>query len=299
MTESSRTRSSSRTRATLRGDSRSARRVGGSRGGADLISGETPSHWFPVWAPVLVMLAVIFTGLVLAKGDTTIPTSFFALFAVAMIVSTIFVEPRGLFLSVASYPLYYLFGSLLIGWFSSGAATIASRKTKVITSIYPAIEHFLWLLFPFLIAVIIAVFRWWNYRESLTRQAARLEMQRRRRSESDRSNVEAYGRAKQRSQARSQVYRDSRDDTDAYRGEPSRGSTSRASESHSAAARHSESRGAETRRTEPRRTEPRSTESRSPVTRSSEQLRNSAQRRRVPFPERRVSPRHFLDDERD
>lgn len=273
MTESSRTTSSNRTSATQRSESRSAQRLGRSRGHAEVAHKDSPSHWFPVWAPVLVMLAVIFTGLVLAKGDTTIPTSFFVLFVIAMIVSTIFVEPRGLFLTVASFPLYYLFGSLVIGWFSSGAATIASRKTKVITSIYPAIEHFLWLLIPFLIAVGIAVFRWWSYRESLTRKAARLEMQRRRRSESDRSNIEAYGRAKERSRAR----RESLYDDDATsRSEPVKSSDRVAYSRREASPRQA------TR-----------------VTRSSAELRDNAQRRRVPLPERRLSPKRYLDDERD
>ena len=210
MTESSRHRSNSRT----------AHRGVRSRGLAEVTHDDSPAHWFPVWAPALVMLAIVFTGLVLANGDRTIPTLFFGLFAVGMIASTIFVEPRGLFITVASFPLFYLFGSLLIGWFSSGKATIASRKTKVITSIYPAIEHYLWLLIPFLIAVGIAVFRWWSFRESLTRKAAKLEMQRRRRSESDRSNIEAYGRAQERSHARSHARRSARSFNDAPSYEP-------------------------------------------------------------------------------
>ena len=306
MTESSRHRS----------NNRSVHRGVRSRGKAEVAHDDSPAHWFPVWAPVLVMLAIVFTGLVLANGDTTIPTLFFGLFAVGMIASTIFVEPRGLFITVASFPLFYLFGSLLIGWFSSGRATIASRKTKVITSIYPAIEHYLWLLIPFLVAVGIAVFRWWNFREPLTRKAAKLEMQRRRRSESDRSNIETYGRAQERSHARSHARRSARSFDDAPSYEPRErsertaqriGRIPRGGDAVPAPYQKGADRdfnknldrdeeflrlGEDTSANHPRTSAKR-------VTRSSEELRENAQRRRVPFPERRMSPKRYLDDERD
>lgn len=310
MTESSRHRS----------NNRSVHRGVRSRGKAEVAQDDSPAHWFPVWAPVLVMLAIVLTGLVLANGDNTIPTLFFGLFAVGMIASTIFVEPRGLFITVASFPLFYLFGSLLIGWFSSGRATIASRKTKVITSIYPAIEHYLWLLIPFLVAVGIAVFRWWNFRESLTRKAAKLEMQRRRRSESDRSNIETYGRAQERSHARSHARRSARSFDDAPSYEPRersertaqrgtripRGGDSvpapyqeRAARSFDRDSDRSIDRDEEFLRLGETSSADNSRTSAKRVTRSSEELRENAQRRRVPFPERRMSPKRYLDDERD
>ena len=208
----------------------------------------------------------------------------------------------------------------MIGWFSSGRATIASRKTKVITSIYPAIEHYLWLLIPFLIAVGIAIFRWWNFRESLARKAAKLEMQRRRRSESDRSNIETYGRAQERSHARSHARRSARSFNDAPSYEPRkrsertaqrgtripRGGDSVPAPYQERAARSldrdsdrsidrdeeflglGETSSADNSRTSAKR-----------VTRSSEELRENAQRRRIPFPERRMSPKRYLDDERE
>lgn len=322
MTDSSRTRSNSRTSATSHSDGRSVHRGDRNRRPAELLQEDTPSHWFPVWAPALVMLAVIFTGLVLAKGDATIPTSFFALFAVAMIICTVFVEPRGLFLSAASFPLFYLFGSLAIGWFSSGATTIASKKTKVITSIYPAIEHFLWLLIPFLVAVGIAIFRWWNYRENLTRKAARLEMQRRRRSESDRSNIETYGRAKERSQARSQARRGNRSIDDAPSEEPAQRSTQAEQEEQAHRSKREGTRiprggnavpapyqtgfdqdeeflRPHSAQSSTQRSTQRSGASAKRVTRSSDQLRDNARRRRVPLPERRMSPQRYLDDDHE
>lgn len=163
-------------------------------------SSQKQSSRFPVWAPPLVMIAVILTGLVLAISSHAIPTSYFVLFAIATIACTIFVEPRGLFLTVAAIPVYYVLGTFIVGWFaSSGTGSVTGRKARLLTAAYPTVEHFLWLLFSFLIAVGIALVRWWIYREELARRAAREAFARRRRVNSDRTNREAYTRARTRS----------------------------------------------------------------------------------------------------
>ena len=163
-------------------------------------SSQKHSSRFPVWAPPLVMAAVILTGLVLAMSSHEIPTSYFVLFSIATIACTVFVEPRGLFLTVAAMPLYYVIGTFIVGWFATaGAGSATGRKARLLTAAYPTVEHFLWLLFPLIIAVLIAVFRWWLYREELARRAAREAFARRRRVTSDRNNRESYSRARTRS----------------------------------------------------------------------------------------------------
>ena len=155
---------------------------------------------FPVWAPPLVMAAVILTGLVLALSSHAIPTSYFVLFAVATIASAFFVDPRGLFLTVAAIPVYYVVGTFIVGWFAtSGSGAAPGRKARILTAAYPTVEHFLWLLVSFLIALAIAMFRWWFYREELARRAAREAFARRRRVASERTNRESYTRARTRS----------------------------------------------------------------------------------------------------
>lgn len=72
------------------------------------------SSRFPVWSPLLVMTAVLLTGLVIGWGSTTLPTGYFVLFAAAMVVCTLFVEPRGLFLTVASFPLWFTVGTFIV-----------------------------------------------------------------------------------------------------------------------------------------------------------------------------------------
>lgn len=163
-------------------------------------SSQKQTSRFPVWAPPLVMVAVILTGLVLAMSSHAIPTSYFVLFAIATIACALFVEPRGLFLTVAAAPIYYVLGTFTVGWFAaSGTGSVTGRKARLLTAAYPAVEHFLWLLIPFIIAVGIALFRWWVYREELARRAAREAFSRRRRVNSERNNRESYTRARTRS----------------------------------------------------------------------------------------------------
>lgn len=110
----------------------------------------------PVWAPLLVMAAVILTGVVLSG----VGTSYVVLFTVAAVVCTALVELRGLFLTVVLLPVYWFFGITGVGLISAGSGTAGSSfKTTLITAAYPAIEKFLWLAVTFVICVVIAVAR--------------------------------------------------------------------------------------------------------------------------------------------
>ena len=103
-------------------------------------------------------------------------------------------------LNRCSCPIYYVLGTFIVGWFAaSGTGSVTGRKARLLTAAYPTVEHFLWLLIPFIIAVGIALFRWWVYREELARRAAREAFARRRRVNSERNNRESYTRARTRS----------------------------------------------------------------------------------------------------
>ena len=151
---------------------------------------------FPVWAPILVMVAVILTGVVLGLEKDAVPQVYFILFAIATVAVTLLVEVRGLFLTVASIPIYFVLGTIVIGWIATPNDGSAGRKAFILNSLYPSISHFLWLLFPFLAAVIIAVLRWWIYREDMARKAAYQEHLRRRRAAAERRNRDSYARAR-------------------------------------------------------------------------------------------------------
>ncbi|WCZ37042.1 DUF6542 domain-containing protein [Corynebacterium heidelbergense] len=154
---------------------------------------------FPVWAPVLVMLAVIITGVVLAWNTGQTPTAYFVIFAVAALACTLLVEPRGLFLTVAALPLYFFLGSVAIGIIvSSGSKRAVGGKTGVVMATYPAIVHYLWLLFPLLLCILLAWARWWLYRDNLARRQHRERVARQRTKEANSANEENARRVRHR-----------------------------------------------------------------------------------------------------
>lgn len=158
---------------------------------------------FPVWTPVLIMAAVFLTGLVLAWSSSSLPTGFYVLFVAAMIITTLVVEPRGLFLTVVSFPLWYFFGMFLIRILTPPqGSTGYSSQARLATAVYPAVEEFLWLLIPFIICLAIAIARWWIYRERLDRYRARATQRRQWQSNADRSNQELARQIRSRTESR-------------------------------------------------------------------------------------------------
>ena len=157
---------------------------------------------FPVWAPMLVMIGVTITGLIFAIDKGITPLVFFILFAIACVLCTLLVEPRGLFLTVVTQPIYYVIGTVLIGWIAAGDSVSAGgTKTKVLTTAYPAIEHFPWLAVPFLISVIIAVIRWRRFNAKRNRALQAESFARRRRREADENNRLSYTSVRSRSRS--------------------------------------------------------------------------------------------------
>lgn len=160
-------------------------------------SPHSTSSRFPVWSPLLVMTAVLLTGLVIGWGNTGLPTGYFVLFAAAMVVCTLFVEPRGLFLTVASFPLWFVVGTFIVALIAAPSG--GSGKAKLATSAYPVIEHYLWLAIPMIVCIVLGGIRWWLYREKIDRERARATQRRRRQSDANRSNEQLSRRARSRS----------------------------------------------------------------------------------------------------
>ncbi|WP_420100109.1 DUF6542 domain-containing protein [Corynebacterium sp.] len=109
----------------------------------------------PVWAPLLVMAAVVLTGIVLGG----VGTSYVILFAVSAVVCTALVELRGLFLTVVLLPVYWFFGITVAGLVGSSGTAGSGPRTALITAAYPAVEKFLWLVVSLVVCVVIAVAR--------------------------------------------------------------------------------------------------------------------------------------------
>jgi hypothetical protein len=147
----------------------------------------------PVWAPLLVMVAVVLTGIVLGS----VGTSYTVLFAVSAIVCTALVELRGLFLTVVMLPVYWFFGVTVAGLMGgSSSATGSNFKATLITVAYPAIEKFLWLAVTFIVCLVIAVARQRIDAAVLRNQRQRDHARRRRLSDAEQHNQRLNARVR-------------------------------------------------------------------------------------------------------
>lgn len=309
-----------------RSDSRGSTSAGRESPRAEVdITPQQTTHWFPAWGPALIMLGVAVTGFILGLQSNQVPHIFFVLFALAALAVTVLVEPRALFLTVASLPLYYLVSSALIGWnVSSSPAGTSQRRTKIIHAFYPAVEHYLWLLVPFILACLIAAARWWFYRDALTRSITQAEFQRRRLAHAERTNRERYNKVRQRTHSSGDPARSSTASSSPKAASKSslqaersaqRRTTRRASrDSHAAPSGMTphtrqtpapsqqlpQSQPQSRQRSTPEQpSRPLNTRYQNATHLSTEELRKASQerqRRRDPLPERRQPPRHYIKD---
>ena len=134
--------------------------------------------FIPPWAPLLVAVAVAFTGVVLGEVSTV----YLVLFFLSSIVCTALVELRGLFLTVVTVPFVWFGGITVIGYFADRASfSDGNRKTALLTAVFPAVENYLWLLVSFVVSLLVALVRQ-RLDAAARERALRLARQRRRRS---------------------------------------------------------------------------------------------------------------------
>ncbi|MDN6618802.1 MAG: hypothetical protein L0L02_04150 [Corynebacterium variabile] len=134
--------------------------------------------FIPPWAPLLVAVAVAFTGV----GRGEVSTVYLVLFFLSSIVCTALVELRGLFLTVVTVPFAWFGGITVIGYFADRASfSDGNRKTALLTAVFPAVENYLWLLVSFVVSLLIALVRQ-RLDAAARERALRLARQRRRRS---------------------------------------------------------------------------------------------------------------------
>jgi len=134
--------------------------------------------FIPPWAPLLVAVAVAFTGVVLGEVSTV----YLVLFFLSSIVCTALVELRGLFLTVVTVPFAWFGGITVIGYFADRASfSDGNRKTALLTAVFPAVENYLWLLVSFVVSLLVALVRQ-RLDAAARERALRLARQRRRRS---------------------------------------------------------------------------------------------------------------------
>lgn len=151
---------------------------------------------FSTGSGIGIIIAALVTGGLIALYNEAIGMSFLILFAVAAIVVTTFVNPKGLFITVATTPLLYTFFLLLTGtlnaYFQLPEGQTSLGKTSVLLILYPLVQYFPVLLFVALGTTLIALLRYRLLKTQNDDILAREERQRRQVSATNRrTNREA------------------------------------------------------------------------------------------------------------
>lgn len=145
---------------------------------------------FSTGSGVGIIIAALVTGGLLSVYNEAIGWPFLALFAVASLVVVTFVNPRGLFLIVASIPLLYTLFLLVTGtlnaYFQLPEGQTSLGRTSALLILYPLVQFFPVMAMVTLGALVIALLRYQllkRHNEEIRQQEQR---QRRQASESNR-----------------------------------------------------------------------------------------------------------------
>lgn len=167
----------------------------------------SPSATFvglPTGSGIGIIFAALFTGALLSLSTAAVGWPFLALYAVAVIVVTTLVNPKGLFLTVASAPVMFVGAVILAGWVmarSEIAAGGASGKAALLLVFYPVTELFPVLFTVTLGSVIIAVVRIQLIKRHNAQLQRRETAERARLNQSNRRTNTAGRRARERAKA--------------------------------------------------------------------------------------------------
>lgn len=158
---------------------------------------------FSTGSGIGIIVAALVTGGLIALYNEAIGLPFLVLFTVASIVVATFVNPRGLFLTVASIPLLYTFFMLLTGvliaYFQLPEGQTSLGRTSAVLILYPLTQYFLVLLFVTLGSLLIALLRLRLLKKQNDDIRAREERQRRSISATNRRTRREASRSRQRS----------------------------------------------------------------------------------------------------
>lgn len=149
-----------------------------------------------------IVIAALVTGGLIALYNETVGMPFLVLFALASIVVTTFVNPKGLFVTVASLPLLYTFFLLLTctlnAYFQLPEGQSSLGKASALLIVYPLTQYFPVLLFVTLGTLLIALLRHRLLKKQNEDIRAREERQRRNVSATNRRTRHEASRSRQR-----------------------------------------------------------------------------------------------------
>ncbi|WJY97235.1 hypothetical protein CFOUR_04040 [Corynebacterium fournieri] len=167
----------------------------------------SPSATFlglPTGSGIGIIFAALFTGVLLSLSAGAIGWPFLALYAIAVLAVATLVNPRGLFINVASAPIMFVAAVLVAGWVMSRAEISAggtSGKAALLLVFYPVTELFPALFTVTLGSIIIAVVRIQLIKRHNQQLRRRETAERTRLNQSNRRTNSAGRRARERAQA--------------------------------------------------------------------------------------------------
>lgn len=158
----------------------------------------------PTWSAIAIIAAALITGLLLSLAFQGVGAAYLWCFALGAVLVTLLVNPRGLFLTVASLPLLFGIGLLASSWsversLASEGTPLFSRTTALIT-VYPLTQYFPWLAIVTVLCAVIAVVRLVLLRRRVSSQERVARDQRERMAASDRRNRALSTSARRRSE---------------------------------------------------------------------------------------------------
>ncbi|MDY5840466.1 MAG: DUF6542 domain-containing protein [Corynebacterium camporealensis] len=160
---------------------------------------------------LLTVVASLLTGMMLSLLTGGIGWPFTLCFIIGTLAATLLVQHRGLFLLVASVPIFFVTLIVVTAWLitrsdlSEGAS--AFSKTALLSSAFPALEHFPTLVMTVIGAIIIALLRLWRQKNTAQTENTDAMAKRRQAAEADKRNRDTSMRARQRAAASSPAER--------------------------------------------------------------------------------------------
>ncbi|HCT5224089.1 DUF6542 domain-containing protein [Corynebacterium striatum] len=117
---------------------------------------------------------------------------FFAVFTLGALAMTFLVNPRGLYLLVISIPLLFTVAIVSTSWILAvqaapeGASPFST--TSLLTTAFPFLQRFPWLIIVFLLCALLAVFRLWNGKNNAKSRNVKAQVARRAQQKAERRN---------------------------------------------------------------------------------------------------------------
>lgn len=158
----------------------------------------------PTGSAIGIVFAALFTGVLLTLSAGAISWPLLTLYAAAVIIVTTLVNPKGLFLTVASAPLLFVAAVVVAGYVMARGeieAGGAGKRAAQLLVLYPVAELFPVLFSVTLGSAIIAIVRIWLIRRHNEAILRRETQERSERSASNRRTNSEGRRARERAKS--------------------------------------------------------------------------------------------------